>query len=141
MILWQGNIERIRIKNFQKSNPVLLFFGCQDAFISAGLLQGNFHLIQGNTLRIVSYRVGFFEPELALSRAVFNMFNTIEPFQGCFADIVSRHMKYDPGISRGLLVRCNRDRCKQKDQIYPDQNKFEELIHLDVHLFFLRFGG
>jgi hypothetical protein len=104
MILWQGNGERIRIKNFQKSHPILLFFGCQDAFVSAGLLQGSFHLIHGNTLRIVSYRVGFFEPELALSRAAFNTFNTIEPFQGCFADIVSGYMKYDPGISRGLLI-------------------------------------
>ena len=104
MILWQGNGERIRIKNFQKSSPVLLFFGCQDTLVSAGLLQGSFHLIHGNTLRIVSYRVGFFEPELALSRAVFNMFNTIEPFQGCFADIVSSHMKYYSGISCGPLI-------------------------------------
>ena len=104
MILRQGNSKRIRIKNFQKSNPILLFFGFQYAFVGACLLQGRSHLIYTDTLRIVSNRVGFLEPEFASSRAVFNMFDAIEPIQGCFADIVSGHLKYNLCIRSWLMI-------------------------------------
>jgi hypothetical protein len=57
MILRQGNGKRICIKNFQRSNPLLLFFRCQQAFAGAGFLQGGFYLIHGNALRIVSGRI------------------------------------------------------------------------------------
>ena len=115
------------MKNFQQSNPIRLFFRCQDALVGAGPLQGGFHIIDGNTLRIVSDRVSFLEPPFASSRAVFNLFDAIEPVQGCLADIVSGHLKYHLGIRSWLLIGCDCDRCQQKHQIYPNQYHFFDI--------------
>lgn len=43
--------------------------------------------------------------------ALLHFFNTVEPIQGCFADIVSCHVKCYLRISNGLLIRCDSDRC------------------------------
>ena len=128
MILRQGNGKRVRMKNFQQSNPILLFFGCQDALVSAGFLQGGFHLIYADALRIVSDCVGFLEPEFASSRSVFNMLDTIEPIQGCFADIVSGHLKYHLSISISLLIRRDCDHRKEKHKICRNQHHFFDIF-------------
>ncbi|MDJ0984607.1 MAG: hypothetical protein QNJ26_03600 [Desulfobacterales bacterium] len=97
-------------------NPILFFIGRQDATICTGVLQGGFHLIDADTLRIVRDCIGFLKPQLVLLNTAFHLFDTIEPIQGCFADIVSAHVEYDLRIRRGLLVRGNCHRCKQKHQ-------------------------
>ena len=82
-----------------------MLFGFEDPLVGAGFLQRTFHFFNRDELRIINHRVDLFKPELVALNALLHFFNAVEPFQGCFADIVSGHMEGHQGICNELLIR------------------------------------
>ena len=56
---------------------------------SSGLLQGKFHFLDGNYLRIIINCIYF----LKVAKAFFDSLHSRQPFQGCFSDVVSLNIK------------------------------------------------
>ena len=64
----------------------------------SGLFELCDHLISGNNGRIVVHGIDL--PEILPTAR--HLFYTGQPFQGCFAHVVSSHIEYNPGVAAGL---------------------------------------
>jgi hypothetical protein len=65
---------------------------------SSGFFKLSDHHIRGNDGRIVVHGIDL--PEILPTAC--HLFYTGQPFQGCFAHVVSRHIEDNPGVAAGL---------------------------------------
>ncbi len=72
-----------------KMHAELLLFGLSPAPKRICPFQLSLHFIDRNLRRIIIDRVDLFE----IMPAALNLFDTVQPIQGCFADIISVHVK------------------------------------------------